>query len=107
MERYLAKQRHDATIGTKAHTKRFQELLQRGAAKDEVRRALDFASQKVSWTALGRSCSVMAPGPLKENSDAFGCSQSLLCGGSLGQIDLRADAVKTMDVGKISFFLHE
>ena len=65
MERYLAKQRHDATIDTKAHTKRFQELLQRGAAKDEVRRALDFASQKVSWTALGRSCSVMAPGPLK------------------------------------------
>ena len=107
MERYLAKQPHNATMDTKAHTKRFQELLQRGAAKDEVRRALDFASQKVSWTALGRSCSVMAPGPLKEKGDAFGCSQSLLCGGSLGQMDLHADAVKTMDVGRISFFLHE
>jgi len=47
------------------------------------------------------------PGPSQRKSDAFGCSQSLLCGGSLGQMDLHADAVKTMDVGRISFFLHE
>ena len=107
MERYLAKMPNDVTLDTEAHTKRFQELLQGGAAKDEVRRALDFASAKVSRTAFGWSCSLMAPGLLKERSNTFGGSQSILCGGSLGQMDLHADAVKTMDVGRISFFLHE
>ena len=93
----------DVIFSSKAYVKDFQKHLLNGTIEGELKQAIAYVSQHVSVQPIGATCQVRDPADLFVQAK----TSPILTGGSLAQLHLRADAVSTLDGGRIAFLMNE